>query len=161
MPPQPINRARPVGDEIGAVIEQQPDLHRPLIQVRGREPLDPVSYDRAGDRQRVDLIGLPRPALALAGRPHSMRRDSHHPLTSRQQRLLEPPRNRAAVLERPDALLIEAARPPGRGQVSGLVGLDLPLAAHPAGSRLDRRQRVRPLVRVRPDHDHLHVPSFG
>jgi hypothetical protein len=69
--------------------------------------------------------------------------------------LLEPPRDVTAVLDRPDALLIEAARPPHRGQVPRLVGPNLPLPAQPAGSLVDRRQRVRPLVCVHPNHDHL------
>jgi hypothetical protein len=30
-----------------------------------------------------------------------------------------------------------------------------------AGSRIDRRQRVRAFVRIRRDHDHVTVPSFG
>ena len=41
--------------EIVAVLEQQPDLHRLLVQVRDREPLDTVLHDRSGDRERVDL----------------------------------------------------------------------------------------------------------
>jgi hypothetical protein len=155
VPAQPIHRAGPLGDEIVAVIEQQPDLHRPLIQVRGRELLDPVAHDRAGDRQRVDLIGLPRPALAFPGRAHAVRRDSHHPLAGRQQRPLEPARDGTAVLDRPHPLVVQSARPTHRGQMPRLVGLDLALAALPAAPRIDRRQRVRALVRVRPDHDHL------
>src|SRR3712207_434651 len=39
--------------------------------------------------------------------------------------------------------------------MSRLLGLDLALATHPAGSRIDRRQRVCALVRIRADHDHL------
>ena len=37
MPPQPVHGPGPVGDEIVAVIEQQPDLHRLLVQVCDRE----------------------------------------------------------------------------------------------------------------------------
>jgi hypothetical protein len=66
MPPQPIDRPGPLGDEIIAVIEQKADLHRPLVQKRDREPLDAVLDDRPGDRERVDLVGLARLALALA-----------------------------------------------------------------------------------------------
>jgi hypothetical protein len=40
----------------------------------------------------------------------------------------------------------------------GSLGLDLPGATYPARSRVHRRQRVRALVRVRSDHDHLHRP---
>jgi hypothetical protein len=88
------------------VIEQQPDLHRLLVQIRDRELLDVVLDDRASDRQRVDLIGLARLAFALARSAHPLRRDPHDPLACCQQRLLEPPRDVPAVLKRPHALLI-------------------------------------------------------
>jgi hypothetical protein len=55
MPPQPVHRPGPLGNKVVAMIEQQPDLHRPLVQVRDRELLDSVLDDRAGDRERVDL----------------------------------------------------------------------------------------------------------
>jgi hypothetical protein len=42
-----------------------------------------------------------------------------------------------------------------------VISLDLAAAAHPAGTLVDRRQRVRTLVGIRADHDHMTVPSFG
>ena len=63
MPPQPVLDAGALADEILAVVEQQPDPHRPLVEVRGREGLHAVLDDRARDRLRVNLIGLA--ALAL------------------------------------------------------------------------------------------------
>jgi hypothetical protein len=39
-----------------------------------------------------------------------------------------------------------------------LLSLDLALAANPARALVDRRERVRALVRVRADHDHMHRP---
>ena len=63
MPAQPVLHAGALGDEVLAVIRQQPDLHRLLIQMRGRETLDAVFDDGACDRERVDLIGLAGPAL--------------------------------------------------------------------------------------------------
>ena len=90
-----------------------------------------------------------------------MRRHAHDPLARGQQRLLKPPRTRPAVLDRPHPPVIQATSPPDRGQMTGIVSLDLPAAAHAAGSLVDRRQRVRALVRVRSDHDHMTVPSFG
>ena len=84
-----------------------------------------------------------------------MRRHPDHPLAGGEQRLLKPPRDVAAVLDRPHSLLVQPARPAHRGQVSRLLGLDLALAADPARALVDRRQRVRALVRVHPDHDHL------
>ena len=117
MPPQTVHGPSPLGDEILAVIEQQPDLHRLLVQERDREPLDPILDDRAGDRQRVDLIRLARLALALAGSAHPMRRHAHDPLARGQQRLLKAPRDMPAVLDRPHAIVIQPAGPAHRGQM--------------------------------------------
>src|SRR5205085_12423295 len=117
--------------------------------------------DRPGDRQRVDLIGLAQLALALAGSAHPLRRHAHDPLARRQQRLLKPPGPVPAVLDRPHAILIQPTRPADRGQMPAIGRVDLTMAALPTGSLIDRRQRVRSLVRVRPDHDHMTVPSFG
>ena len=161
MPPQPVDGASALGDEVVSVIVEQADLHRLLVQIRDRELLDPVLDHRSGDRERVDLVRLARLALALAGGAHPMRRQPDDPLAGGQQRLLKPPRDRAAVLDRPHPVLIQPTSPADRGQVPRVVGLDLPAAANPAGSLIDRRQRVRALVRVRPDHDHMTVPSFG
>jgi hypothetical protein len=55
MPAQPVHDAGPLGDQILAMIRQQADLHRLLVQIRDREPLDPILDDRSGDRERVDL----------------------------------------------------------------------------------------------------------
>ncbi len=91
MPPQPVDGAGALGDEIVAVIEQQADLHRLLVNVRDRKPLDTVLDDRACDRERIDLVGLARLALCLARGAHPVRRHADDPLAGRQQRLLEPP----------------------------------------------------------------------
>jgi hypothetical protein len=90
MPAQPVDHARALDHEIVAVIGDQADLHRPLVQVRDREALDPVLDDRAGDRERIDLIGLARLALPAPRRAHPVRRHAHDPLAGCQQRLLEP-----------------------------------------------------------------------
>jgi hypothetical protein len=63
MPAQPVLNARALGDEVLAVIRQQPDLHRLHVQMRGREALDAVFDDGACDRERVDLIRLAGSAL--------------------------------------------------------------------------------------------------
>src|SRR5450755_2099821 len=76
MPPQPVDHARTLDDEVVAMIKQQTDLHRLLIQIRGREAVDPVLDDRAGDRERVDLIRLARLTLPAPGRTHPVRRDA-------------------------------------------------------------------------------------
>src|SRR5437763_9506953 len=63
-----------------------------------------------------------------------------------------------AVLSRPHPLTIELARPPYRRQMPGVIGLDLPTAADSARALVDRCKRVRPLVRLRSDPDHVHRP---
>ena len=138
MPPQPVHSAGAFGDQILAMIEQQADLHRLLVQIRDREPLDAVLDDRAGDRQRVDLIGLARLALPLPRGTHPVRRHPHDPLARRKQRLLEPARARPAVLDRPHAIVIQPTRPPDRGQMPRVIGLDL------AGCRAPGRFPRRP-----------------
>ena len=118
----------------------------------------PVLDDRASDRERVDLIGLTRPALPFAGSAHPMRRDAHDPLACCQQRLLEAIRDGPAVLDRPYPLRIEASRPAQRCLMAGVLGLDLTLTANAARSIVHPSQRVAVLVRVRPDHDHAYRP---
>ena len=87
-----------------------------------------------------------------------MRRHPHDPLTGRDQRLLERPRDVPAVLDRPHPLPIEPARPAHRGQIPRPLGPDLARAALPTGPRVHGRQRMRALVRVRSDHDHPRRP---
>jgi len=129
--------------------------------VRYRERPDAVLDDRAGDRQCIDLIRFTGLPLVATGFPHPVRSDTHDLFPSCEQRLLKPTRNRPTVLDRPHPLLIQATSPLDRGKMPSFLGLDLPLSAHSARSLVDRRQRVRALVRVRPDHDHCTVPSFG
>jgi hypothetical protein len=143
------------------VIEQQADLHRLLVQIRNRELLDPVLDDCSRNRQRVDLNGLARLALALAGGAHPVRSNPDHALARRQQRLLKAPRDMPAVLDRPHPLLVEASRPPHRRQMPRLIGLDLPLATNPAGSLDHRRQRVGALCVSAPITIICTVPWFG
>jgi hypothetical protein len=158
MPAQPVLHAGALDDEILAVIREQADLHRGLVEVGGGEGLHAVLDRRSGDRQRVDLIRLARLALPAPGGAHPVRRHPHDPLTSRDQRLLEVARDVPAVLDRPHPLVIQPARPPHGGQIPRLLGRDLAGAALSPGPRVDRRQRVRALVRVRSDHDHAHRP---
>src|SRR4051812_20465405 len=70
VPAQAVLRAGALGDEIVAVIGQQPDVHGALIQKRGWEALDSVAQHGAGDGQRVDLIRLAGLAFAAARGAH-------------------------------------------------------------------------------------------
>jgi hypothetical protein len=68
-----------------------------------------------------------------------VRRDPDHPLPGRNERLLQAAGDVPAVLDRPHPLVVQRPRPPHRGQMPGLLSLDLPGAAHPARSLVDRR----------------------
>src|SRR5688572_8619960 len=63
-----------------------------------------------------------------------------------------------AVLDRPHPILIQPASPTQRRELSSPIRADLLAATELAGSGIDGRQRMRALVRVRSDHDHLHRP---
>ena len=158
MPPQSILDASPFGHQIVAVIGQQADLHRVLVQIRNREAVDPVLDDGASDGQRVDLIRLASLPLPAPRSAHPMRRHANDPLARGQQRLLEPARDMPAVLDRPHPLLVEASRPTQRGQMPRFLSLDLALAVDPARAIVHSRQHMCALVRVRADHDHLDRP---
>ena len=162
MPAQPTLLVGAVGDEIVVVVEQQPDLQRVVVQMRGGQPLDALAQRRPGDRQRVDRVALAPLAGAPAGAGHQGRRDPHDPLAAGQQPPLQPPRDVAAILDRPDPLAVaQATRPPERAFAAGDRRRDR-LATQPlAGRRVDSHQRVRLLVRVRANHDHVLRPFVG
>jgi hypothetical protein len=67
----------------------------------------------------------------------------------------------AAVLERPHALGVQAARPAEHIIERAPPSLDGPLGDQPARRRVDGADGVRLLVGVRSDHDHLHRPFVG
>ena len=105
MPAQPVLDPRALGDELLAVVGEQADLHRLFVEVGGGKALNAVLDHGTGDRERVDLVRLARLALATAGGAHQLWRHAHDPLAGRDQRLLEPARDVAAVLDRPHAFL--------------------------------------------------------
>ena len=76
------------------------------------------------------------------------------------QRLLEPTRYVAAVLDRPHALVVELACPAQHGELPRLFGLDLASAALAARPCVDCRERVRALVRSAPITIICTVSSF-
>src|SRR5262245_8496478 len=63
-----------------------------------------------------------------------------------------------AVLDRPHTRGGEPMRPAQRLEMSRLASSDRALAQNLARPRVHRHQRVVALVRIRPDHDHLHRP---
>jgi hypothetical protein len=83
-----------------------------------------------------------------------VRRNPAHPLAARDQKPLQRARDVTAVLKRPHALALEAARPPQHGVEPAPADRDRPLAEQLTRRRRDRGDRVRPLVSVRAEHDH-------
>ncbi len=161
VPAQPVDDARALGDKVLAVVTQQPDLKRLLVEKRRREPLDPLAQHGASDRSRIDLVRLAGFALPAPRDPHHLRRDANDVLTRAQQRPLQAARDAPAVLKRPDALDRRRSRPPQRSPLPVVVGSDLELSDHHAGLGIDCCQSVRALVGIRSDHDHVHVPFIG
>src|SRR3954452_5739839 len=64
----------------------------------------------------------------------------------------------AAVLERPDALSVQPARPVEQRSKAARSDLDRLVAEQLAGRRCDRSDGVRALVHVRTEHDHPSRP---
>ena len=76
-------------DEILAVIEQELQLQRRLVQMRGRQGLGALSERCSGDGEGVDRVGLTAGALAAAGFAHELGRNSDDVLTGGDQKALE------------------------------------------------------------------------
>ena len=146
------------GDLIFAVIAQQPDLHRALVEVSAGELLDAVPQDRSGDGSGVDLVGLAGLALAASGLPHQSWGDPHDSLAAGHERPLEVMGDVPAVLQRPDHVRVDLVRPAQRLAVPVVIRGDLSFAAHLARAGVDGREGVGALVGIRSDHDHSACP---
>jgi hypothetical protein len=160
VPPESVSEPGALADELIAIVGQHPDLHRLLVQERSREALHTLPERRAGDRRRVDRIGLPRLAATAPRAVGQRRRHPDDPLTVRYQRPLQPSRHEPTVLDRPHPLGVELNPEPQPIERPHIAGLNHALPADDPGRRIQRHKRVRPLVRVHPNHDHVHVPSL-
>ena len=162
MPAQVVDQACARRDQALAVVDEQPDVE--LDPRRAwRQAARPAFLDRsARDRDRVDHIGLAAltPRVACAG--GQLRWDAHDPLAAGKQEPLECARDVAAVLERPHALAAESTRPPQQVLKRAALRAHREVRKHPSGRLIERRDRMRGLVCVRPNHDHALVPfSWG
>jgi hypothetical protein len=101
VPTQPVDDPGALGHQVLAVIAQQADLQRTLVQKRFREAVDPFAQHGAGDRSRIDLVGLAGLTLAAARDAHQLRWNAHDALAGAEQRLLQSAGEPAAVLDRP------------------------------------------------------------
>jgi len=111
VPTQPLLVLDAASDQVLAVVCQQLDLQGPFIQMGGGQCFGALLERRPGDRQGVDRIRLAGCALALARLAHQLRWDADDPLPRGDEEALERAGDVAAVLERPDPLLIERATP--------------------------------------------------
>jgi hypothetical protein len=154
VPAQAVDDAGALGHQVLAVVTQQADLQRAIVQKRGREPIDPFAQHGARDRPRVDLVGLARLTLAAARGAHQLRRNARDALAGAEERLLKPAGEPAAVLDRPHPVVRQRARPAQHAAVAVLVGPGLELCHQHPGAGIDGGEHVRALVGIRPDHDH-------
>lgn len=154
MPLQRVVEPDALTDEALAVIDEQPQVKLWPIQVRDGERVGPFAQRGARDVERVDVIRLAALAGALTRLGHQVGRHAQHALATLDQKPLKGPRHVPAVLQRPDALAFEATRPPQQRSEPAPADLNGVIAKQLAGRRRDRGDRVRPLVRVRAEHDH-------
>jgi hypothetical protein len=136
------------------MVDQQADVELDSGQRRRRQCLDPGRQRGTRDRERVDAIGLPTLTTGTSTARHQPRRDTHDAFTATEQEALQRPRKVPAVLQGPDPPAIEPARPGQQRREPARADLDSLVAEELTGRDVDRRQRVRALVGVRPEHDH-------
>ena len=156
VPAQPADDASPFCHKRFAMIRDQPHL--------------PVGTIQAGDRQvrfalrsPRDGKGIDRIRLAVGPRRvprvrHQLGRHPHDRLTCGEQVAFQPPRQMAAVLDRPHQVLAvgDLLGPSQQREVilgPGRDCLDRELAA----LRVDRDDRMRALVRIDAESDHQPV----
>jgi len=144
------------------VINQQPDVEFDPGELRERQRIQALTDRSARDRDCVDRIGLARLARRIPRPGGQLGSDAHDSLAPGEQEPLERPGDVPAVLKRPDPLARQPARPAQQILKRTTPGAHRVVREHPAGRLLQRRDRVRRLVRVRPDHDHPLRPfSWG
>ena len=133
---------------------------RLLVQERDRERVDP--FADAARATAVASIGSDFPGSRTASRSLGQRRrDPDDPLAaSSSPRSSRPDTCRQSSTAHTRSWSSSAANR-SASSVPVVAGRDRQLPARRPGYRIERDQRVRALVRVHPDHDHLHRPFVG
>jgi hypothetical protein len=103
VPEQVVIDGGPHPNQAFAVIDQQPEVELDPRQLRDREPIDALPERGAGDRDRVDAVGLAAIAAAAALAGHQPGRDPHDALAADHEEPFEAARDVAAILDRPPA----------------------------------------------------------
>jgi hypothetical protein len=150
-----------LGYQVLAVVEQQLDGQRALIEEGLRQRLDALPERSAGHGGGVDRIGLAALACAPARAGHELGSYAHHALAALDQEALEAARDVAAILDRPDALRVERSGPIEQCRVARAPGRDRLAASQLAARGLNSGHRVGGLVWIRADQDHLPRPFVG
>jgi hypothetical protein len=154
IPAQPVGEAVDLRDLVFAVIAEQPDLHRVLVEVGAGKLLDPLLEYCPRDCPRVDLIGLAGLALSATRLAHQPRRDPHDALPGGHEAALEVVGDVPAVLQRPHNLRVNLLGPSQCLTVSGVIRGDLSFTTDLPGTGVDGSERVGALVGIRSNHDH-------
>ena len=136
------------------MIDEQPDVELDAGQLSDRQALQTLAQRRPRDRDGIDAIGLAAITRAAALARRQPRRDPDHALAMDEQKPLKRARDVPAILQRPNPLAAQTARPLQRRGKAALANLDGLLTGKLAGARSDRSDRVRSLVHVRTEHDH-------
>ena len=117
MPLQRVVDRDPRANEPLAVIDEQPQIELGPVQVRRRQRFETFTQRGAGDRERVDAVGLSA-AAGLAPRAGRQRRvHAQDTLAALDQKPLQGARHMPAILDRPHPILAQAACP--REQAGG------------------------------------------
>jgi len=153
VPAKALVHAPPLGHQVLAVVDQEPELALGPAQAGAGEPR--LLQDRPGHGQGVGGIRLAAPPGAPAKGGHHLRGHPHHLLPAPEEQALQVAGDVAAVLEG------ERTPPPQPPRPGEQARVPLPgcrhgvLAQQLTGARLHRAGGVGALVRVHPDHDHL------
>ena len=161
MPLQRVVERDALADQPLAVIDQQPQVELGPVQLRGRQRVQALAQRGAGDRERVDAVGLAALASARAARRPSAA--SGRARRARRARSGTAPSEPETCRQSSSAHTRSPPRPRAQTQQRGepaRADLDRLLAQQLAGRRRDRGDRVRALVGVRTEHDHRPRPPL-
>jgi hypothetical protein len=151
VPAQPVDRPGAFGDQVLAVVDQQPDLPGGLVVLGDRE--GGFAQGGAGDGEGVDRVGLALDPDRLAGTGHQPRRHPHDPFPGSQQVPFQPAGDMPAVLHRPEPIGPVHPSPADQLAMPQRAGRDGPLVELPAGL-VDRDNGVGVLVRIHAQQHH-------
>jgi len=150
-PPEPVLGLGALPNEGLAVLDEQLDLARLLIL--GRDGQVGVAECCAGDRERVDAVGLPKRSPAATRTGHQLRRNPNHPLAARDEQPLQAPADASDILQGPQTIRTQPLGPAQHLFVTGSSRRGRELADDLTRSTTNRHRGVRLLVRVHSNYD--------